>query len=581
MAGGNHRIESRCWTCKNEVNDVLRIPKPWKRVKDLFVPARGRSERVNFSLGERFMPGREVHEPGQKSRGRPWSKDLDSNVEELNRIFHVPDSSDVVIRELTCANPRIRVIATYIEGLSSSDKVFMSVLQPLMLLSSIRAMDERDPIIQIKNALLASGQVEVKNTIEESVEAIISGDTVVLVEGQDRSLTVETKGWEHRTVQEAISERIVRGPQQGFVEVLRINTALVRSMIRSPDLVIEGIEVGRESKTQCAIAYMASITNEKLVAEVRRRIASIEVDAVLTSGQLEQLIETTHSLVPTVVSTERPDRAAHFILEGALAIMVSGDPFVLLAPVTFFAFIHSPEDYYVRWPYGNVLRLTRVFALFLAVLLPGLYVAITSYHPEMIPTVLLFSVAAAREMVPFPLPFEVLFMFFGFELIREAGIRIPSPFGATIGIVGALLVGEAAVSASLVSPIMVIVIAITGVASFTIPNQEVGMLIRVATFIFIIAGSLLGLFGIVVVLYMLFCRLFALTSLGIPFFAPVVPKQPSSPDTFTIGPSWAMEYRPSFLRTKDPRRQPDTSRQWDLGDTPNEPTIPGSGGRQK
>lgn len=544
---------------------LLKVPKPWRKIRNLIFPRRGRSERVSFSLGER--PAKKPEEPRPKQHGKSWSKNLDSNVEQLKRVFHLPDSSDVVIREVSCAYPKARVVIAFIEGLAHSDKVLMSVLQPLMLLSSIREHHESktgDPVAQIKDALLASGQVEVKRTIDESVEAMVAGDTIVLIQGQDRALAVETKGWEHRTVQQAVSERIVRGPQQGFVEVLRVNTALLRSMIRSPDLVVENIEVGRRTKTQCAIVYMESIVNEKLTTEIRRRIRSLDVDAVLSSGKLEQLIETSHSLLPTVISTERPDRAAHFILEGAIAILVSGDPFALLAPVTIFAFLHSPEDHYVRWPYGNMLRLIRVLALLIAVLLPGTYIAITNYHPEMIPPVLLFSLAAAREMVPLPLPLEVMLMYFGFELIREAGIRIPSPFGPTIGIVGALLVGEAAVSASLVSPIMVIVMAITGVASFTIPNQEVGMLIRVATLIFIIVGSLLGLFGIVATMYAVFCRLFSLTSLGVPFFAPVAPKQPAAADILTVGPSWTMETRPVFLRPKDTRSQPGIARQWDI-----------------
>ena len=335
-------------------------------------------------------------------------------------------------------------------------------------------------------------------------------------------------------------------------------------MIRSPDLVVENIEIGRRTRTQCAIVYMAGIVNDKLVAEVRRRITSIDMDAVLTSGSLEQLIETSHSLLPTIISTERPDKAAHFVLEGAIAILVAGDPFALVAPVTFSAFLHSPEDYYVRWPYGSVLRLIRVIALLIAVLLPGTYIAVTNYHQEMIPTVLLFSIAASRELVPIPLPLEVMLMYFGFELIREAGIRIPSPFGPTIGIVGALLIGEAAVSASLVSPIMVIIIAITGVASFTIPNPEVGMLIRVATALFIVVGSLLGLFGIVATIYVAFCRMASLTSLGVPFLAPTAPKQRADADVLALGPTWTIETRPRFLRPKDVRRQPDIARKWDI-----------------
>ncbi|NLC16225.1 MAG: spore germination protein [Firmicutes bacterium] len=540
----------------------MRFPRPWTKLASLLSPERGRSERDTFSLGER--PAKRARQPHRQSRGTPWSKELDLNVKRLKDIFHLPDSSDVVVREVCCANPNLRVVIAFIEGLASSDKVTTSVLQPLMLLSPIRKDTEDDPVAQIKDALLASTQVEVKGIVDDCVEAMVSGDTVVLIQGQDRALVVETKGWEHRTVQEAVTERIVRGPQQGFIEVLRANTGLLRSMIRSPDLVVENIEIGRRTRTQCALVYMAGIVNDKLVAEVRRRITSIDMDAVLTSGSLEQLIETSHSLLPTIISTERPDKAAHFVLEGAIAILVAGDPFALVAPVTFSAFLHSPEDYYVRWPYGSVLRLIRVIALLIAVLLPGTYIAVTNYHQEMIPTVLLFSIAASRELVPIPLPLEVMLMYFGFELIREAGIRIPSPFGPTIGIVGALLIGEAAVSASLVSPIMVIIIAITGVASFTIPNPEVGMLIRVATALFIVVGSLLGLFGIVATIYVAFCRMASLTSLGVPFLAPTAPKQRADADVLALGPTWTIETRPRFLRPKDVRRQPDIARKWDI-----------------
>ncbi len=544
----------------------MQLLKFLRRITKYFTPKKGRSERLKFSLGK--QPTIENEEPDTEIQAKQWSKNLDVNLHLLNKIFHVPDSSDIVIREISCAHPNLRVIIAFIDGLACSNKITTSVLQPLMLLSPIRKFgsDKRsDTLTCFKNALIACGQAEIKNTVDESVEAVLSGDTIVLIQGQDKAITVETKGWQHRNVQEAISERIVRGPQQGFVEVLRVNTALLRSMIRTPDLVVENIEVGVRTKTQCAIVYIKDLANPKITSEISRRIRSITIDSVLTSGKLEQLIETnSQTLFPTIISTERPDRTAHFILEGSVAILVSGDPFALLAPVTIFAFLHSPEDHYVRWPYGNVLRLIRVVALFIAILFPGIYIAITNYHPEMIPPVLFFSIAAAREMVPLPLPLEVLLMYFGFELIREAGIRIPSPFGQTMGIVGALLVGEAAVSASLVSPIMVIVIAITGVASFTIPNQEAGILVRVATLMFILVGSFLGLFGIVAAIYVVFCRLFSLTSLGIPFFAPIAPKQPTVPDIVTLGPVWKMEFRPPFLRPLDKRRQPDIVKQWDV-----------------
>jgi len=541
----------------------LRIPRLWKVLSGFFAPPKGRSERKEFSLGKRS-----IHEEPRKevAKERPdLSRKLDDNVETLKKIFHVPQASDVVFREFLCARPEVRVAVAYIEGMASYDKVFRSVLQPLMLLSSLKRPTEKNPKDYIKDALTPNGQVEEKKTFKQCWESMIAGDTIVLIDGQRIGLSVETKGWEHRTVEQTVSERLVRGPQQGFGEVLRINTALLRSYLRTPDLVFENFDIGNTSRNQVVMAYLANIANSKVVAEVRRRLKGIKIDALLTSGKLEQFIEAHHTLFPTILSSERPDRVAHFLLEGSVAIMVAGDPFALIAPVTVFSFIHSPEDYYTRWPFGNVLRIIRVTAFLLTVFLPGLYVAIVNYHPEMVPTVLLLAIASSREMVPFPLPFEVLLMYFGFELIREAGIRIPSPIGPTIGIVGALLIGQSAVTASLVSPIMVIVIAVTAVGAFSLPNQEAIMATRVLTLFFIIAGSVLGLLGIVAFSYALFCHAFSSTSLGVPIFAPLAPRRPDKGDYIYLRPAWKQELRPSFLRPKSRRRQPEISREWDEG----------------
>lgn len=544
----------------------MRVPNPWKTALGFLLPNRGRPERTKFSLGERpihgQMPPDESEAPPRRSQ---LSKELDRNIRELKSIFHVPESSDVVFRELVCDKPRVRIAIGYIEGLASFDKVLKSVLQPLMLFSAVREHQEKDPLRQLADALLPNGQVEEKNTLDQAVLSMISGDTVVFVDGQDRCLAVETKGWEHRTVEQALTERIVRGPQLGFTEVLRVNTALLRAMVRSPDLVIENVDVGLLAKTQCALVYMCNIASPKIVAEMRRRLSSIATDSILTSGQLEQYIEDHHALIPTLTSTERPDRVAAYVLEGAVAVLVSGDPFAIIAPTTIFSLIHSPEDYYVRWPYGTWLRYIRTSALLLAILLPGFYVAIVNYNPELIPTVLMIAIAASREAVPVPLAAETLLMYFGFELIREAGIRIPSPIGPTIGIVGALLIGEAAVSASLVSPIMVMIIAVTAVAAFTISNQEATMFIRVATLLFIIAGTVLGLLGIVSLLYILLSHAFALTSLGVPFFSPVSPRREGSGDTVYLAPPWRKQERPQFLRPKKLERQQEEPRLWDQG----------------
>lgn len=503
----------------------------------------------------------------ESKKGRQLTADLDRNVERLKDIFHVPDSSDVVFREVICPAPKARIVIGYIEGISSFDKIHASVLQPLMLLAPLRKAGGGDPVDEIKRALVPNGQVEEKKTLDELVESMISGDSVVLIENQSRAISVETKGWEHRTVDTAVTERIVRGPQQGFVEVLRVNTAVMRSVVQSPDLVVENIDIGLTSKSKCALLYMANIANDKIVAELRRRVSSIAVSEILTSGVLEQYIETHHSLLPTTMSTERPDRVAYYLMQGGCAVLVAGDPFALVAPITVFALIQSPEDEYVRWPYGNVIRAIRYLALIAVIFLPGFYVATINYHPEMVPTTLLMAIAASREPIPLPLTFEVILMYLGFELIREAGIRIPSPIGPTIGIVGALLIGEAAVSASIVSPILVIIIAVTAVASFSIPNQELAMFTRIATLMFIVFGALFGLFGLVAATYALLCHAFSLTSLGVPYFSPLAPKRPATAFTLAQPPVWRMKFRPSFLRPKDPQRAPDTSRLWDKGKT--------------
>ena len=500
----------------------MRVPNPFSFVKAVFTPPKGRSERTSFSLGDRPIHGVEPPAPEDKSaktpikNAHPLSKDIDKNAKLLKDAFHVPNSSDVVFRDMVCAVPHLRITAAYVEGMAAFEKVLASILQPLMLLSSVRKGVERDPVKQLKDALLVNGQVEEKKTVEELVEAMLTGDTILLIQGHDRALTVETKGWEHRTVGEAVTERIVRGPQQGFVETLRVNTALIRSIIQTPDLVVENVDLGVRARNKCAFLYIDGLINPKIVAEARRRLHGIDAPEILTSGTLEQYIETSHGLLPTVLSTERPDRVAHFLMTGACAILVAGDPFALVAPITFFTLVHSPEDNYIRWPYGNLIRAIRYIGLLLVIFLPGVYVAIIDYHPELIPTSLVMAIAASREPIPFPLWVEVILMFTGFELIREAGIRIPSPIGPTIGIVGALLIGEAAVAASIVSPILVIVVAITAVASFTIPSQELAMFTRLATLIFIMVGITLGLFGIVALTYVMLCHAFSMNSLGMP-----------------------------------------------------------------
>ena len=311
---------------------------------------------------------------------------------------------------------------------------------------------------------------------------------------------------------------------------------------------------------------MKSIANDSLVAEVKYRINNLDVDYLISSGQLEQLIQDDYAVVfPEIIATERPDKAADHLLEGRVVVIVNGSPYALIMPGVLVDFISSPEDLNLKFQYSNLLRVIRYIAAFLALFLPGLYVAITNYHQELIPTELLFAIAASRETVPFPIIFEILIMEIAFELIREAGLRVPSPIGPTIGIVGALILGEAAVSANIVSPILIIVVAITGICSFAIPDFSLSFTLRFFRFLYIILGYLCGLLGIGLGIYIHSIILSNLKSFGVPYLSHYLPinEKPSKASTL-LPPIWKREARANFLNVKKKRSQAKFSMKWKL-----------------
>jgi spore germination protein KA len=308
---------------------------------------------------------------------------------------------------------------------------------------------------------------------------------------------------------------------------------------------------------------LKDIANPALVGEVKRRIESLDADYITGDGILEQFIEDNpYSIIPTILTTERPDRTASHIVEGKVAIVVEGTPFAKIAPVTAYSFIHSPEDSFMRWPFGTSLRFIRLFALFVTILLPGLYVAVTNFHQEMIPTDLLLAIVKAKENVPFPTVVEVILMELSFELIREAGIRIPGIIGNTLGIIGALILGQAAVQANIVSPVLVIVVAVTGLGNFAIPNYSLALALRIMRFFFILFAAALGFYGITIGVALFSAHFYSLKSFGVPFFAPIAPKTRKSKDVFTKLPAYEQELQPDYVNAQKVRRQPNVSRKW-------------------
>lgn len=499
-----------------------------------------------------------------------WDIDprLSVNLERVSRVFHIPPNMDVVVREFEIPfEPPLKAAIVYIDGAASRDVADNYILKPLMLLPRLEGEEKEavrgDPVDLVYKTLLPGNQVARKERFQDLVEAVLNGDTAVLVDGSREVLTVESKAWPVRSVEPPRSEAVIRGPQEAFVEHLRVNTGLVRKHLRNQSLVTEIFTLGQVSRTQVAIMYLQGLVNPKLLAEVKRRLEMVKTDAITDSGILEIFIDDNpRAFVPQILATERPDRAAAFLTEGHVVILVDGSPFALIVPVTFWALLHTPEDYYLRWPFGTFVRWIRFLAFFFALLTPALYIAIVNYHQEMIPTDLLLAIAASRERVPFPAVVEVILMEVSFELIREAGVRIPSVIGPTIGIVGALILGQAAVAANIVSPILVIVVAVTGLASSAIPNYGLNLSLRIYRFAFLVAAALFGFVGIAVLLFLLNVHTVGQKSFGVPVVSPVAPYRPPSFDLVTLREMFKHSLLPRYTRPRRHRRQEEFNRYW-------------------
>lgn len=490
---------------------------------------------------------------------------LKVNKEYIREIYTLPKNKDIIVREFIIAlEPSVQAFAVFMEGLTDRGTINQDVLKPLMVLSRLEEkVNVLDLAKFIKERILYGNQVDILEKYSQIVDSINYGGTAVFIDGSPKCIIVETKGWDKRSIGKPENEQVIKGPHEAFNETLRSNTGLIRKAIRNHNLITEMLKAGSRNKTDIAIMYLKDVANPKIVQEVKRRIDSIKTDYLGESGILEQFIED-HPLMasPQVMSTERPDRVASFIIEGKVAILIDNNPNVLIVPTSFFTLMHSAEDYYLRMPYGNMLRFLRLIAIFIALMTPGIYISITNFHQEMIPTELILSIAASREAVPFPAIIEIFIMELAFELIREAGVRVPGVIGNTLGIVGALILGQAAVQAGIVSPILIIIVAVTGLASFAIPNYSISFAFRGVRFIFTALAAVFGFFGVSAGLFLLLNSIASMKSFGVPLLSPIGPRTKAGPDIVLRGPVWSMEERPDYLETLDRDKQPDVSRGW-------------------
>ncbi len=494
------------------------------------------------------------------------SSRLDQNRERIERIYGIPVNRDIVLRDFTLgADPPLKAFLVFIDGLADRSTINL-LLQNLMVFARAFGSGDHYPASAIARDLLPGSQIKNTESFETVTEAVNYGDTVFFFEGSTSALVVETKGWERRGVNRPDIEQTITGPQEAFVENLRANTALIRKIVRNESLYTEFFKVGARFRSDVALMYIKDLANPELVAEVKRRISGINLDFVTDAGMLEQFIEDSpYNLNPQTLATERPDRVAAALAEGRVAVILSGSPFALVVPVTMYTQLHTGEETYLRWQYGTFLRYVRSLSFYLALLLPGSYMAMVLYHQEMVPTELLLAIAGNRERVPFPTVVEMLLMEFSFELVREAGLRIPGIIGSTIGIVGALILGQAAVQANIVSPILVILVAVTGLASFSIPSYSLAFAVRIHRFLYILLGTVLGFYGIAMGLFVQILLTANLKSFGVPYLSPSGPRTHPGRDVVYRLPIFLQKRRPDYLNPLDEFRLPEESRAWVKG----------------
>lgn len=503
-----------------------------------------------------------AYNSGEEVKEQSVSASLAENILLVSKIFQIPQNKDLVIREIIIPmKPPLKAALVFSKSLIDKKEINSTVLTPLFNAKNIDALSG-DVLQILTTQILPINRVEEVKDFPAIIQAVSAGDTALFVDGSAGAAIIETKGFEHRGISTPRIEQTIRGNQSAFTETLLINISLVRLSLRCPDLVTDVITVGARSQVDCAVMYVQSVANPALVSEVKRRISGICTDNI-AAGTLMQFIED-HPRIPfpQALSTERPDRVSSHLAEGRIAILLDGDPCALIVPVTLFTLFHSPEDYALKLPSGTFMRVLRFIAAMLATVLPAVYIAISYYHPEALPTDLALAIAGARERIPFPSIVEVLVMELSFEFIREAGTRKPGILGETIGIVGGIILGQAVVTANLVSPITVVIIAITGVASFAIPDFQTGMAVRQIRFLFLIAAVMLGLVGVASGLLLLTAVLCYMKSFGVPYMSPIASKTIFGLDVVARGPVFRQEERPDALNTLERKRQPSISRKW-------------------
>ena len=527
----------------------------------------------------------------QTSKDLEVSSSLTSNLNYLKGTYKSLISSDINIKEfeIPIKNASVSAALFFIDGITNQTHINDFILKPLLLKNSIQMNSQENKtqnkqyenntnIPEKKTAkknitvtvkkfniedfifkkLIPEANIKKEHKFSEIIKYINLGFTALLINNLSTVFLIETKSANQRSISPPLTEPIIKGAHQSFIENIRTNTALLRKIINNENFIIENITIGNITKTDVSICYMSNITNDNLVSEVKNRLNNLNIDYLLFPNNLESLIiDNPSSIFPETSSTERPDKAALNILNGKIVLLINGVPYGIIIPTLFTDYLSAAEDNNLNHFASNFLKLIRILSLFFALYLPGIYIAVTSFHQELIPTDLLFAIISARKSIPFPVIFEILIMEFSFELLGEASVRVSSSFSTTVGIIGALILGDAAVSANIVSPILIIIVAFTGISSFAIPDYSFKYSIRILRFGFILLGYFAGFLGIALGSFILIAYLGSLSSFGISY---IFPKTNTS--FLFYNPVWKENFRKIFLNTKKTNLEKNTSMNW-------------------
>lgn len=482
---------------------------------------------------------------------------LDANLACFGSLLGT--NSDMVVRKFAIGTEEsLSAAIIYFENLVDKNQVNESILRPITNDAANIAAKKADPAqiaAYLKSRLATASSIKSTNTLGDAAACALSGETVLLVDGLDEAMVFGTQGWAQREVGLPQTEVTIRGPRESFVETLGTNIALLRRRISHPDLVVEIHKAGQKTRTTVAIAYLKGVIDDKIVDEIRSRLGRVKTDGILGAGQIEQFIsDSPLSPFSTIGYSERPDVAAAKILEGRAAILTDGNPEALMVPTLFVESFQNPDDYNANPLFATLIRWIRYIAFGISVYGPAIFLALTSFHQELIPTSLFITLAAGVEGAPFPVLVEVIIMGLFFEIFREAGVRLPRPFGQGMTFVAALVVAQASIAIGLVGTSTVVVVAITAIASLVIPSQaNASILIRL---IMAILASIGGAYGILLGTLWLLAHMVSLRSFGVPYLAPVAPFNSTDfrQDVIFRSPLWAMMTRPRVFGWRNPQR---------------------------